>query len=58
MTIGKGSSFLVNPFFFYIELFLQTLLFTTTMEEKASIHKETTHFETLVNMRGSNFIDI
>ncbi len=44
----------------YIILISQTSLFKTktiTIEEKASIHKETTHFETLVKVRGSNFID-
>jgi len=44
----------------YIILISQTSLFKTktiTIEEKASIHKETTHFETLVKERGSNFID-
>jgi len=57
MTIGNGSSFSI---FRYIILISQTSLFKTktiTIEEKASIHKETTHFETMVKVRGSNFID-
>lgn len=55
MTFGKGSPFFGKfILFFDIELFLQTLLFTTTIEEKASIHKETPHFDILVKVQGSN----